>query len=226
MRKIGGIFGRKPFGPLNEHMLKVTACLDVFSKMMNYFIEGNFEEAQKAAEKVTVLENESDIIKNEIKRLLSGSIFNAAQRAEIMQLLKAEDDLSDGANDIANIIILRKTLVPEPLKEPFKDLLALIVDVCRKFAHIIRELQDFEHGSFEGKDFLDNTARDIEEVHTSEHPIDALRAKILKELFEMESKVDVLTILMLKDIIEKMHKITSQAENAADAVGRLLFLHT
>jgi len=222
-RKIGGVFGRRPFGPLHEHVLKVTASLEAFSKMMGHFIEGDFQEAHRASVRVHDMENEADTIKNEIKRRLSGSIFNAVERSEILQLLRAQDNLSDRANSVAKTVSIRNTEVPAALRTPLKELTGQVVKTCADYARIVRDLQNFERNPTRHEQLEEITSA-VEKVHYDDHVAGAMRTELLKKLFEMESKLQPLTILMLKDIIERTSSITGFAENAADAIGRIILL--
>ena len=224
-RKIGGIFGRKPFGPLSEHMFKVSEALEEFSRMMDFFVNGDFENACMASEKVHLLEKEADAIENDIKRRLSGSIFSSVERFEILQLLKAQDNLSDKANSIAKTVSVRRTQVPESLREPLKKLCDQAIITCTKYASIIRKLQGLERDSLKGS-FPDDISQTIEEVHLADDETGVLRTKILKELFAMEADLEPISLLMLRDIVEKMNSMTGQAENAADVVDRIIVLHS
>ena len=224
-RKIGGIFGRRPFGPINEHMLKVMQSLEEFSKMMTFFIDEDFEKAFAASENVHILEKEADAIENDIKRRLSGSIFNSVERFEILQLLKAQDNLSDKANSIAKTVSLRRTRVPVSLKDSIKELCGKVVTTCTKYASIVRDLQDLERESLKGG-FPGRISEAIEEVHLADDETGMLRTKVLKELFAKEGEVEPVSLLILRDIVEKMNGITGQAENAADVVSRIIVLHS
>ena len=192
--------------------------------MMSYFIEGDFEKAHAASVRVHDMENEADTIKNEIKKRLSGSIFNAVERSEILQLLRAQDNLSDRANSVAKTISIRNTEVPEALRSPLRELTEQVVKTCGGFAHIVRDLQAFERNPTRHEQFEKVTSA-IEKVHYDDHVAGTMRTELLKKLFEMESKLQPLTILMLKDIIERTSSITGFAENAADSIGRIILLH-
>jgi predicted phosphate transport protein (TIGR00153 family) len=225
VRKIGGIFGRKPFGPINEHMLKIGQCLEAFAEMMDAFVDGDYTKAQGLSKRVDNLESEADEIENEIKMRLSGSIFNSVERVEILNLLKAQDSLGDKANSIAKIISIRKTPIPESLKPPMKELVRQVSETCKKLALIVKSLQDYERSTPRGAPPESVTAG-IKEVHDDDHAAGAMRTQLLKELFAGEADSDPVTVMMLKDIIEKLGGITGQAENAADCVGRIILLHS
>ena len=67
MATIGKLFGKSPFGPLQEHMVIVKECVDYIIPFFEAVINKDKKSVKEIAEKIFVLEDKADDIKNDLR---------------------------------------------------------------------------------------------------------------------------------------------------------------
>jgi Phosphate transport regulator (distant homolog of PhoU) len=63
MSIISKLFGKSPFEPLHQHMLKVKACVGLVRPLMDAFLKGEQEKVKDVAKKIFKAEHDADIVK-------------------------------------------------------------------------------------------------------------------------------------------------------------------
>ena len=71
MTIISKLFGKSPFEPLYQHMLKVKECVDLVKPLMESFINGEQDKVEKYAKQIFKAEHKADLVKKEIRNLSS-----------------------------------------------------------------------------------------------------------------------------------------------------------
>jgi len=221
MRTIGGIFGRSAYGPLYEHMLKVQDCLSMLLPMMQAFTMGEWKEVRRMAEEIHNREGEADVIKNEIRRSLSLSIFTSVERGEILLTLKAQDDICDGCEEVARLLEIRRTPAPDELDASFIKLTQQVAKVGTLAVDIVRRLQGWEEGSHSVSD-VQAVVDMIDQLQHQEHLSSKLEQSALCSIFEHENKTDAVSLIFLMRIVEQLGEISASAENTADCIERMI----
>jgi len=221
MRKIGGLLGRSPFGPLHEHMVKVRDGAARVVPMLEAFVRGDRAEVAALSAAVTRLEREADHIKNDIREQLSTSLFTAVERAEVMQLLKAQDDIADNTEALALLLDARATPVPDGLREGFVAVAHKVRDCVTLLAGAVEQLgrlPEAELGPEESTAALQaatEVSRTCEAVEEGAHAL-------LKHLFGAEGQLDPVSVLLLAQVAHELAQVAKKAENSAEVLARLV----
>jgi len=216
---IGGLFGRNPFGPIHEHLLKVQQCTHDMQTLIARLSEG--EDVASLGKGIRRLEEEADRIKNEIRRRVTSSIWRAVERAEVLGLLGKEDDIADGAAHIARLLEVRPTPCPAPLADVLRRWIDCIVQRTDALLDVIGSARDgFDATS--GRDVSRDLARAIDELQKPEQPADSLHQDLLERLFALEKDLDPVTIVVYLEISKALQTMTGATTNAAEALQRLI----
>ena len=136
MSIISKLFGKSPFEPLYQHMLKVKACVDLVRPLMDAFLKGDAVKVRDVARKIFKAEHDADIVKKNIRSSLPKSIFLPVARGDILRFLKEQDNIADSAEDLAALLMLRKTTVPDEIKEELR----LLGEKGESYNQIIKRL--------------------------------------------------------------------------------------
>jgi len=224
LRRIGGMLGRKPFGPIYEHTAKVMDCLEQVLPLVRAFVAGNGEEVSSRARLIIQLEGEADWIKNEIRRNLSSGLFRAAERSEILNLLQRQDRISDSCERLAKLLDVRHTPFPESLSQEFLEHAHRAVETGTTLADLMQGLQETSSITPSRKAISAIEAK-VVQVHRGEHEADVLHSRFLKKLFSIEKQLDPVTVILLMDMAQGLDEIANEAENTADCVIRMVLLH-
>lgn len=106
MLTIAKLFGKSPFAPLRSHMEKVAGCISTLPEIFKALDKQNKEEIEKISKKISKMEHEADLTKNDIRNHLPKSIFMPIARPHFLEILSLQDALADKAEDIAILLTL------------------------------------------------------------------------------------------------------------------------
>jgi len=223
MKRIGGLLGRNPFGPLYEHLCKVSDCVELLGGMMAAFVSGESEKASKLAGEVHESEGSADVVKNEIKRNLPVSFFRSAARTEILIALGEQDDIADACRDVATLISMRTTSFPGKVPAHVTEMTGAVlaaVEVLRKFS---RRLSAKRGSPFSRREIAAlNDLVDL--LHQKEFEVFQAKERGLKALFEHEGDIDPVSLIVGMELLERLHAVPKASENAGDRLRRLVDL--
>ena len=220
MKTIGGLFGRSPYGPVHEMMLKVRQCLEQVPGLLAAHAAGDWSAMEAAAGRIDTLEGQADDIKREIRKHLSTSLFSSVERTEILELVHSLDEIADAAQDAGKLMGMRRTQVPKELAVPFTELGAKVVAAAAEMASITGRLA----GAGTGGSSLDvhEILTALEGVGRIEFECDEQQHEMLKQLLAMESRLSTMDIFFLMNIIKELGEIADELENAADGLAQVL----
>ena len=219
MRRIGGIFGRRAFGPLYEHMLKVADCVRALKPVMDSFLAGDHEEVERLGRRVSELEHEADRIKGEIRNHLSGSIFGSAHRSDTLMALKLADNVADAAQKVAKLLMRRDTREVEGLKPHVTRLVDKVTEAADKLLDVIHMLHDAEETLVGGtKGVLDA----LDAVRADEFEADRREDELQRAIYAAEGEMDPVTVFVLIEMTKALGRIADAAENTADCITRMV----
>ena len=215
------LFGKSPFEPLHEHMLKVRECVNKLEILIDAFIENDFGKVNELAEDISRLEHEADIIKNNIREHLPKTFLMPIDRSDILSLLKEQDTVADRAEDLARMLEVRETKLPKELHEDIRGFTNKVIETVAALESATDELKSVLASSF-GEREIRRTLKLIREVDRLEWEADKYVLKLLKNLFSIEKNLDPITVLHLERLIHTMDSVADHAENAGDRLRTMI----
>jgi len=220
MKTIGGIFGRSPYGPVHEMMLKVEQCVAQVPALVAAFSAGDWAGLETVARGIDALEGQADDIKHEIRKHLSTSLFSSVERSEILDLVHSLDEIADAAQDAGKLMGMRRTRVPGELAPLFTELGAKVVSAAAALTSVTGRLAGAETAG-SGLD-VHELITALEGVGRIEFECDESQHEMLKRLLAMESRLSAMDIFFLMNIIKELGEIADELENAADGLAQVL----
>jgi predicted phosphate transport protein (TIGR00153 family) len=221
MSIISKLFGKSPFEPLYQHMLKVKACVDLIRPLIDALLEGEEEKVKDVAKKIFKAEHDADLVKKDIRNNLPKTIFMPVARGDILRFLKEQDHIADSAEDLAALLILRKTTVPEELKEELKDFIDKVLNTSELAMTVSSEIKLLAETSFGGEE-AHKVMELIEELKLKEWEADKAQMTAAKKLFSIEKKLDPVSVVMWMSIFKELGTLANHAENAGDQMRMML----
>lgn len=221
MSIISKLFGKSPFEPLFQHMLKVKECVDLVRPLMDAFLNEEDKKMEDFAKKIFKAEHEADLVKKELRNQLPKSIFLPVARGDLLRFLKEQDNIADSAEDLAVLLTLRKTKVPEELKEELKDFVDRVLETYEMAMRVSSEIKVLAETSFGGTEAY-KVMQLIEELKVDEWEADKAQMTAAKKLFSIEEKLDPVTVFMLMNIFKELGTLANHAENAGDQMRMML----
>ena len=221
MSIISKLFGKSPFEPLHQHMLKVKACVGLVRPLMDAFLKGEQEKVKDVAKKIFKAEHDADIVKKEIRGRLPKSILLPVARGDILRFLKEQDNIADSAEDLAALLILRKTTVPEELKEKLKNFVDKVLETYEVAMTVSSEIKLLAETSFGGEE-AHKVMELIEQLKVKEWEADKAQMNVAKKMFSIEKKLDPVSVMMWMHIFKELGTLANHAENAGDQMRLML----
>ena len=220
MGSIFNMFGPSPIRPIEQHMRKVYQC----AKQLHPFFEAvfvqNWEHALEIKDKIASIEKEADGIKRDLRLHLPTGLFLPVARTDLLELLSAQDRIANKAEDIAELVVSRKMVIPESLSQIFMPFLISCLDAAKQACKAINELDELLESGFRGSELkiVEDMIVTLDEIeHDSDGQLSVIRDKILK----LEHELPAMEVIFLYKLVTWIGKL---ADHAQIVGGRLQIL--
>lgn len=223
LTSILGLFGRSPFAPLQKHMDKVSECVHLLKNLFSAIQTKDYAEAEQIGAKISELEHQADITKNDIRNHLPKSLFLPVDRGQLLQILGIQDNIADSAEDVAVLISLKRIELLDNFKEEFTLFLDKNIETFEGARQIIKEMHDLLESSFGGIE-AEKVCAMVDRVAFLEHEADIIQRRLLRKIFDAENEMPYTAFHVWQKILEAISAISNQSENLANRVRMMLEL--
>ncbi|ADP77550.1 Putative phosphate transport regulator [Methanothermus fervidus DSM 2088] len=212
MKKIKNLFYRESEVEkfVEKHVELVGECYEKLKLLMENFYEGNYDEVEKLAKKISELEREADEVRRKMELKYYSGAFLPFDREDRILLTEKTDKIADTIESVAFSISLSKIRFPKILKKNFREFIDAIDKTLKAFEKSMENL-DKDYGE---------AIKKAHETEKLEENADKVERKIIKKLFKLykNKKIGTVKLLGLKEITTKLGHIADQAEDASDRV--------
>lgn len=223
MYTIAKLFGKSPFAPLQTHLEKVSLCIEQLPVLFEAIRKKNDKAIHEISKKISKLEHEADLTKNDIRNHLPKSIFLPIERAALLEILSLQDSLADQAEDIGVIATIGMLKYIPEIDSDFEKFHTLNISTFEKVKEIIRELDLLLETSFGGME-AQKVKEMTEKVAYMEHEADTLQFKIIKHLYELGENLSYPVFHLWMRLIKEVAGISNISEKLANRVRMTLEL--
>ncbi len=216
--------GPSPFAFLVEHARKVHECVKLIRPLAEALLAGEWERIDELHHRLSKTEHEADQIKDQIRDRVSRMLLLSVGRLELMQFLGFQDDVADAAEDFAVVLRLRKTPVPEELRE---DLLAFVDQVVNVSEHLLglsEELSALAEAGFTGKEAA-RVIEEIEKIGQEEWKADKLQRRFATHFYKLEDQVGPVDVFFYDKYCHNLSAIANAAERTAKYLRQIIGKH-
>jgi uncharacterized protein len=226
MLTIARLFGKSPFAPLQTHMDKVASCIGELPNLFKAILEQDSEAIERIFDKISKLEHEADLTKNDIRNHLPRSLFLPLDRSALLAILSLQDALADQAEEIAQTA----ALLPSPIgmisemKDDFSALCQKNVEVFRLARQVIKELEDLLECSFGGIE-AQKVKGMVEQIAFYEHETAQIKNRLLKTLYTKGERLPYPSFHLGLTLIQKISNLAELSEQLGNRIRMLLELH-
>lgn len=213
---------KSPFEGLYIHSEKMGECIAFMEECIQAYSEGDFSKVDKLKKKVSKSEHEADLIKSNIRSHMPKSIFMPVMKNQFYMLLHDVDSILDSAEDVAVLLTMKHTLLPENIAEDLLELSHKINECVNKFSKVMESLEKLVEYSFRGAE-RDRVKELIKDVHRLEHEADIIEYQISRDLFNLpQDTLDPVSVIHLLKVIDRLGQVADKSENAADRVRSMV----
>ena len=210
------VYRRKtPFTQLLEHMGKVRKCIALLGDGLIKYYKGDYENFSETTKKVSRIEHEADIIKSNLRNHLPSSLFMPVDKGKFLWALREQDAILDHAENLANMLNMRHTKIPDPLKNVFIEHAKLVIKTVTAMQDAVNNIKNLVETSFVRRE-REQTKEYIYKVHEYEYKADKKKYQLTKGIYELEKKLDPMDVYHLLKIADWVDDIADHAENVAD----------
>jgi predicted phosphate transport protein (TIGR00153 family) len=205
---------KSPYKQLMEHFKRVCKAARKMDRMIQLYMDGKFNEAAEVSVEVSKLEHEADEIKAHLRGSMTRMILTPISKDEFLEILRSNERIADGCQDVAQILDMRQTKIPEELHPMFKEFVSHIVDAVDS----LRDMMDMLGEVFESTFARVDTTALIElghHVHEHEYKADSINKQLSKKIYELEDRESPLAIFHLMKLADVLDSVADNAENAA-----------
>ncbi|KAB7624402.1 TIGR00153 family protein [Alkalilimnicola sp. S0819] len=216
-----GIFGSSPVKPLQQHMNKVADCVRELIPLFSAVARADYAEVARAQQRVAALEDEADEMKTELRLHLPNSLFMPVDRRDLLELLRAQDNIANQAKDIAGLVLGRKMSLPEAIREEFLAYLRRSSEAVNVALRVVNEFDELVEAGFRGSE-VERVSRLLDELSAVEKDTDNMQIRIRAELQKLEDELPPVDVIFLYKIIEWTGKLADLSERVGSRLQLML----
>ncbi len=221
MRLITKLFGRSPFGPLQEHMTIVRECAGKLPELFDAMKKNDRPRFAHAVEDISKLEHQADLKKNEIRSHLPKTTFLPVAREDLLDILSIQDSIADVAEDASSLLSMKVMQFPEELEPEFDVFLKKVIQTVDKAWEVLDQIDELVEFTFGGPE-ADKVHKIIDEVCYLEHEGDIAQMKMLQKFLNLEDKFSKGEFFILMKSLEKAADVANYAEKLSNRIRTLL----
>ncbi|MCG6958149.1 MAG: TIGR00153 family protein [Gemmatimonadetes bacterium] len=221
MRTIFELFGKSPFEPLAKHGQIVEEVIQEVRPLVEAFLAQDWSETKEVSDRISRQEHRADQLKAEIRDHLPRSLFLPVDRGDLLRLLKAQDAMADAVEDVAVLITMRQTRVPEKLKPHVLALTDQILQAAKTWFTISKLLPQLQEAAFTGPE-VKRVLDLIDTLGEQEWRSDQLGAQLGRESVLLEEELGAISLSFIMRVGQKLGDVPNHAETAGDMVRLML----
>ncbi|HKM14883.1 MAG TPA: TIGR00153 family protein [Marinospirillum sp.] len=211
------LFGRSPFGPLQEHIDKTYIATQLLQPFMMAALANDWEEAKVLRKRISKLEQEADDLKREIRLGLPNSMFMPVSRSDLLELVAQQDKIANKAKDIAGLMLGRRMQIPVSMAQPMLNFINSGVLAVEQAQRTINEIDKLLSSGF-GRQVTELLNQMIKTLDQLEQDTDELEIQVRAQLFDLEKEWPPVDVIFLYKVIDWVGDLADRAQRVG---GRL-----
>ena len=216
---LANIFGSSPVKPLEKHIGIAYRCARQLKPFFSAVVDGDWESALVARDKIEKYEHEADDLKKKIRLQLPRSLFMPVPREDLLELLLVQDKIANRTRDVSGIVVGRRMQIPDELSKQFLRFVDRNIDAAKQARKSVRELDELFTAGFRGAEvaLVEGLIEELDQIETD---TDEKQAALRAALYEIEKNLDPIDAMFMYRVIE----LTGEIADMAERVGRRLEL--
>ncbi len=220
-KSILDMFARSPMRPLQRHIEKANACVELLLPFYRAIQNDQWDESEAAYNAISELEREADDLKRDLRIHLPKGLFLPVPRSDLLVLLNKQEILPNTAKDIAGIMLGRKMQLPAELAGDFEKYLSRSIAASKQATLAISELDELLESGFRGRE-VTITDKMIQELNVIEHESDEMQVTLRRSLFKIEKTLEPVDVMFLYQVINWVGHLADGAQQVGYQLQLLL----
>ncbi len=200
---------------LCEHADRVHQSVEAIPLLTEALLAEDYEKLKTLHEQISSSREEAEQIKLSLYEQIQNMHFHRAGGHAFGEYLACQDKVASSAQEIADLLVLRRTTIPSELHADFRAFVTQVVDVSRRMVSL-REGLCSETQTI-GAEAETRSPRDaLQGVHDGNGQARRLELKFTKHVYGLEKQLDPVAILFLDKCCAALHELAGNGEHAAD----------
>jgi uncharacterized protein len=218
---LAALFGKSPFGPMQEHMRTVERCALELPPLFEALRAGDRAAVLARKDTIFACEHEADELKNRIRSGLPATFLMPVGRRDLLDLLGRQDAIADAAQDVAGLVAVGQLPVPDAMDPQIMPFVQRVVDAVQMSRSAIDALDELVETGFRGRE-AENVLTIVDAVDRIETETDTLGMELVRTLVDQEAGMGALAIVFWYQLIRSLGDVADEAENVGDRLRLLL----
>jgi predicted phosphate transport protein (TIGR00153 family) len=215
------LFGQSPVKPLQKHMEIVVQCAQELVPFFEAVVAQDDASVKEKQKKISKLEKDADKLKRDLRLHMPTGMWMPVPRADLLEVLRQQDQVANRAKDIAGIMVGRKMRLPEGMGELFLAYVQRSVDAAVQANVTVNELDELVETGFSGSE-VDLVKGMVKELDRIESDTDKLQIKIRATLFKKEKDLPPVDVMFLYNIIDWIGDLADEAQRVGARLELML----
>jgi len=194
---------------IKKHIEEVGAAVEASKKALFAYLDGDWKKFRRMAKLTDSKESDADAVRREAEDALSAGGYISVYREDFSILLDLIDDMADGAERVADFLLIETPRILPQWAGVFKQIAEKTTEdffaFCKCFDFLYKDMKEAYSA--------------IEQVRTLEREIDMLQDDLLHDIFQ--SELSLAEKVHLRELVLNLGEISNSAENASDKVRGL-----
>lgn len=218
---LSNLFAKSPIKPMQEHMAVVNATAALLKPFFEAALAGDWEQAAELQKRISAEEFRADVMKKNLRLNLPSGLFMPVSRGDLLELLSEQDKVANCAEDIAGLMLGRRMVIPDVLREPMVQLLDTALAACEQANAAINELHELLETGFAGQE-VSFVERLLERLDQLEQDADTQERNVRHELFLIEKDLPPVDVMFTYNIIDDIGRLADTAQRVGNRLQLLL----
>ncbi|HXW60693.1 MAG TPA: TIGR00153 family protein [Myxococcota bacterium] len=221
MQTLARLFGKSPFAPLQTHMAKVASCVHEVPALFEALLKKEYALIEPLAHKISKLEHDADLTKNDIRNHLPPGLLLPISRASLLEILSLQDNIADRAEDVAVLMTFLNLEISPLFQSELFSFLDKNLEAFEGVFRIVKEMGQLLESSFGGSE-AEKVRKMVDEVAFREHESDLIQRTLMKKIFSQSNQMSTPAFFLWMRVIQEVAWISDESEKLANRICMLL----
>lgn len=213
------LFRQSPFDGLLKHAEYIRESGPIFRLAVIAYLDESDEEFEKHHNQVTIIENQGDLVKRNIRGHLPRGILMPVDKFQLLWYLREQDKILDSVQDALHWLSYRKTHIPDEMVDDLLLMVEKVNDVLKSIYPLVTcAASYFSNFSEEQRNKVKEAIREIREY---EFQSDQVERKLLSDVLSYPFE-NPTSAFHLTRLIEYLGDVSNHAENAGDMMRAMI----
>jgi len=213
------LFRQSPFDGLLKHAEYIRESGPIFRLAIIAYLDESDEEFERHHNQVTIIENQGDMVKRNIRGHLPRGILMPVDKFQLLWYLREQDKILDSVQDALHWLSYRKTHIPDEMVDDLLLMVEKVNEVLKSMYPLVSSAASYFLNFSEEQR---NTVKEaIHQIREYEFQSDQVERKLLSDLLSYPFE-NATSAFHLTRLIEYLGDVSNHAENAGDMMRAMI----